>query len=151
MNENEAYELAEEEAGSAIVTCEDEEISYTGEAPLTEPEIEEEHEDECTEDSEEDLATLKSSFPELSGIEALEELPSRYKELRLLGLTPEEAYLAAAKRHRRDTRAHLSDSFPRPASAPSSSMTRRELCAARELFKGLGDAEIIKLYKRVSG
>ena len=146
MNENEASVLTEET--DVATELGEEEEALQEESALQE--ITEEGESE-EDGAEEELASLKRSFSELSDVATLTELPTRYKELRSLGLTPEEAYLASAKRRPRDTRSHLTDSFPRPTSAPTSSMTRRELCAARELFKGMGDAEIIRLYKRVCG
>lgn len=99
----------------------------------------------------EDLATLKAQFPELHGIEAITQLnnPLRYAALRDLGLTAEEAYLATAKRVARDTRAHLKSAHGKSAGR-STGMSYSELAAARELFPGKNDAELERLYKRVS-
>ena len=79
--------------------------------------------------------------------EALEN--ERYKELRALGLTPREAYLATAKPKAEDTRAHLADSYPRASVSPRVGMTRSELMLAREIFEGMSDTEILRLYKKV--
>lgn len=99
-----------------------------------------------------DLVSLKSKFPELHGLRDISELPGalRYAALRDLGLTAEEAYMAAsAPRVRRDNRSHLSTAVSRGAGAPGGSMTHAELLAARQLFGGMSDAEIQSLYKRV--
>lgn len=101
---------------------------------------------------EDDLAELRGEFPELSGIGHVSELknPMRYAQLRDLGLTPTEAYLAArGKQERHDNRAHLRSSAPKGAHAPRGSMPRAELELARELFSGLDDSEIQRLYRKV--
>ena len=99
-----------------------------------------------------DLLELKGEFPELDGVTHVSELgnPMRYAQLRDLGLTPTEAYLAArGKQERHDNRAHLRSSAPRGAHAPVGSMPRAELERARELFSGLDDSEIQRLYRKV--
>lgn len=100
--------------------------------------------------SEEDTKILARLFPE-AGESAL---TPRYMELRALGLTPEEAYLASGASSRpvrmRDTRSHLTDSYPRTSTTPPTLMTRRELREAREIFSSLDDSEIMSLYKRVT-
>ena len=100
----------------------------------------------------EELLLLRESIPELSGVEDISEAlnAERYLELRSLGLSQREAYLATQIKRAPDTRSHLSDSFPRLAKSPHSAMTRSELYAARELFEGLDDSEIFRLYKRVT-
>jgi len=103
---------------------------------------------------ESDLLELKGEFPELSEISDITELknPLRYAALRDLGLTPKEAYLATGGgRKKADTRSHLSPAVSRSAGGRSSVMTRRELENARELFDGLSDLEISRLYRRVTG
>ena len=99
----------------------------------------------------EDVKALKSEFHELSGLTDICELenPIRYAALRDLGLTPAEAYLATAKRQRKDNRSHLYATRT-VASAPQGSMSESEMMAAREIFTGVSDAEIRRLYKRVS-
>lgn len=75
---------------------------------------------------------------------------SRYRELRALGLDSREAYAATAKRRvRGDTRSHLSSSIGRGSSVNRTGMTESELRSAREIFDGMSDAEIRRLYKRV--
>ena len=101
---------------------------------------------------ESDMDKLRAEFPELRGITDITELnnPLRYAALRDLGLTPEEAYLATSKRRTQDTRAHLKSAHGRSASAPMGIMSQRDLATARDLFPDLSDAELQRLYKRVS-
>lgn len=100
-----------------------------------------------------DLERLHALFPETASCSNISELDGaiRYAELRDLGLTPEEAYLATRGRPKRqDNRSHLSSAVPRSAGSPAGAMTRSELEGAREIFPGLGDREIARLYRRVS-
>ena len=99
-----------------------------------------------------DVQALKSEFPELRGIKDVTDLdnPLRYAALRDLGLTPAEAYLATAKRRAQDNRAHLRSAHGRNATLSRGMMSQHELAAARDLFPGLSDSEIQRLYKRVS-
>ena len=100
-----------------------------------------------------DMEELRSLFPHLREKTSITELdnPLRYAALRDLGLTPKEAYLATNEPMQKyDNRSHLRSSVPKSASAPTGILTRGELEAARELFSGLSDREIQKLYKKVS-
>ena len=100
-----------------------------------------------------DLATLKATFPELAGLNDIADMRGalRYAALRDLGLTAEEAYMAAsAPRVRRDNRAHLSTPVTKGASTAMVGRSASELHTARELFGGMTDADIYSLYKRVS-
>ena len=100
-----------------------------------------------------DLEELHRSFPHLENVKSITELnnPLRYAALRDLGLTPREAYLATSEPGARyDNRSHLRSSVPKRAAAPAGILTSSELEAARELFSGLSDREIQKLYKKVS-
>ena len=101
---------------------------------------------------ESDLDTLRAEFPELGDIKQITDLnnPLRYAALRDLGLSPEEAYLATAKRRAQDTRAHLRSAHGKNAGASIGMMSQHELSAARDLFPGLSDAEIQRLYKKVT-
>ena len=103
---------------------------------------------------EEDLAALRNSIPELEAIKDIGELenPIRYGALRDLGLSPEEAYRATTigKRARPDNRAHLISSAPRAIHTESADMSYRELEMAREIFAGIPDTEIQRLYKKVT-
>ena len=98
---------------------------------------------------EDDMTELAEDYPELiSSVKNTN--PERYGELRALGLSPKEAYLATGeKRKPQDTRGHLGDSTPRAARSPISKMTRRELEIARSVFDGMSDEEIRRLYNRV--
>lgn len=50
----------------------------------------------------------------------------------------------------RDTMSHLGGSIPRRVETPKGAMTKSEMREARELFEGLDDAEIHRLYKKVT-
>ena len=99
-----------------------------------------------------DIEELSAEFSELRELRDITELenPLRYAALRDLGLTAAEAYLATTKnRHKRDNRSHLF-SMPMVSSSPSVSMPDRDLEAAREIFTDISDAQIRKLYKKVT-
>lgn len=99
-----------------------------------------------------DLDELRGEFPELVNIQSVGEKADeqRYEQLRKLGLSPREAYLATARRTiERDARSHLYSSAPRGASSPKG-MTRWELGVARDIFSDLSDGEIHKLYQKVT-
>jgi len=100
---------------------------------------------------EEDLRELKALFPELSSCDSITSLPNplRYATLRDLGLTAKEAYLAT-RGTRIDTRSHLFGAAPRAAGSPRSAISEGELKSARELFDGISDEEIRRLYRRVT-
>lgn len=103
--------------------------------------------------AEEDLNTLKLEFSELSGAKSLLDLdnPLRYAQLRDLGLSAREAFLATRTPKRKgDNRQHLSKSVPGGASPMRGVMTDGELSSARDLFSGVSDSEIRRLYKRVT-
>ena len=100
-----------------------------------------------------DLKELQALFPHLKNKTSITELdnPLRYAALRDLGLSPKEAYLATSEPiHKYDNRSHLRSSVPKSVAAPRDLLSRNELEAARELFSGLSDGEIQKLYKKVS-
>ena len=99
-----------------------------------------------------DARELRARFPELSRIKNVSEIRAykRYAELRALGLTVDEAYLATSRREEvHDNRAHLTSAVPIAASSPRG-ISRRELGVARELFSDLSDSEIQALYQRVT-
>ncbi len=102
---------------------------------------------------EDDLRKLAENFQELSEIKDITELenPMRYAELRDLGLSPEEAYLATRRTRKNfDNRSHLLTSMPKSIKNISSAMTRAEMEEARELFPDMSDAQIQQLYKSVT-
>ncbi len=102
----------------------------------------------------EDLAALKAQFPALAGLASLGALPNpvRYAELRELGLSPAEAYLATggAPRKRSDNRAHLQSAVPRIGALGSTTLSAEEMAEARRLFSDLDDAQIHRLFKKVT-
>lgn len=101
-----------------------------------------------------DLEEIRAKFPETRGLRSITALPNalRYAELRDLGLSPTEAYLATGRlRPASDNRAHLNSKVPKGSSERGSFMKLSELNSARELFSSLSDEEIQRLYKRVNG
>lgn len=101
---------------------------------------------------ENDLAELRARFPELASIGSITELdnPLRFAELRDLGLSVDEAYLATSKRRvRTDNRRHLTSTVP-IGTIPDREIPRGELERARQMFSGLSDKEIRSLYRRVT-
>ena len=101
---------------------------------------------------EEDLNTIRLLFPECRNIGSVTELdnPLRYAALRDLGLSVKEAFLATQRRQLRyDNRAHLKSTVPSAAGGEGVSMSAEDLRQARELFSGLSDSQIQKLYKSV--
>lgn len=99
-----------------------------------------------------DIDALKAEFPELKGINDITDLnnPLRYAALRDLGLSPAEAYMATAKRRTQDTRAHLRSAHGKNAATAMGMMSQYELATARELFPGMSDSELQRLYKKVT-
>jgi len=100
----------------------------------------------------EDVSTIRELFPEYREISSITELdnPLRYAALRDLGLSVKEAFLATQRRQARyDNRSHLKSSVPRGARSDGISMSADALKEARELFSGLSDSEIQRLYKTV--
>ena len=105
----------------------------------------------------EDLEALKAEFPALRTLRSIGELENamRFAELRELGLTPREAYLATSSPKSErvtpyDNRSHLHSSVPKSHGGRVDAMSIGELCEARELFSGLSDSEIVRLYKKVN-
>lgn len=99
----------------------------------------------------EDLISLKSEFTEVMYMKSLGELknPKRYGELRDMGLSPKEAYLASGGRaQKRDNRQHLHSRVPSMA-RESRMMPEGDLMAAKSIFGDISEAEIIRLYNRV--
>lgn len=75
----------------------------------------------------------------------------RYRELRALGLSVEEAYRATSKRKvASDSRSHLSVSVGGGGVPSSHGISEPELRSARDIFSGMSDSEIRRLYKRVT-
>ncbi|MBR2965078.1 MAG: hypothetical protein IKC34_00855 [Clostridia bacterium] len=122
-------------------------------APAADGEYEPSACEECRASTESELLSLAESFPEILAAENPDEVINleRYAELRALGLTEREAYMATRRAVRReDNRAHLSPTVTKETRGPHSAMPEGELRACRELFFGMSDAEIRRLYKKVS-
>lgn len=100
-----------------------------------------------------DISELKRDFPELSSLGRIIDLanPLRYAQLRDLGLSPREAYLASSGMSRRASgKRHLTGAVPGGAKVADSAMSPSELKGARELFGNLTDEELQRLYRRVT-
>ena len=101
-----------------------------------------------------DYEELIAEFSELLSLGDITKMDGaiRYGELRELGLSPREAYLASRKRPARESRAraHLTPAMPHSARRSGISMPRSEFRIAREIFAGLSDSEIEALYKKVT-
>ncbi len=137
-------EIKENEASETV-----EEI-ITSDAELTDAETTDESE---ALDVNGELDGLSEEFPRLRAEEPEALLDTqRYRELRALGLSSREAYLATAKRSeiRQDSRAHLSGSVPKRAHPLGTGMSTQELSLAREIFGSMSDEDIRSLYRRVT-
>ena len=101
-----------------------------------------------------DLCELKTEFPELASVKRIIDLsnPLRYAQLRDLGLSAKEAYLASSGTLRRASgKEHLKGSVvPRGAGVRENSMSLSELKCAREIFGNLSDDELQRLYAKVT-
>ena len=97
-----------------------------------------------------DISALLNEIPSLretlgGGINA-----ARYSELRRMGLSAKEAYLAASSRTRQDNRSHMVTGVPHGASSPTGGMSSSEMELARGLFSGIPESEIKRLYAKVT-
>lgn len=99
---------------------------------------------------ENDLRVLISEFPELRSAVRGGISIKRYGELRSLGLTVREAYLAASAPGGRDNRAHMISGVPTGARSPELGMNSRQMEIARGLFHDLSEQEIKRLYAAVT-
>ena len=100
-----------------------------------------------------DIEELKAAFPELNLRENISELaaPIRFGALRDLGLSAKEAYLASGgKKRAYDNRTHLVSSVPGGARSAVDGISRQELDMARDLFAGMSESEIQRLYRKVT-
>lgn len=100
-----------------------------------------------------DIEELKATFPELGGMQNIDELadPVRFGALRDLGLTAKEAYLASGgKKRSYDNRTHLISSVPGGARSAVDGISRVELDMARDIFGSMSEGEIQKLYRKVT-
>ena len=135
-----------------------EEAPSTDELSENEAVTDPQHENESADTDYEEILTsdmeeLRESFSELGADFSVTDLknPIRYGALRDMGLTPREAYLATGGRARtQDNRAHLTVSAPTSLAKRSLGSPRAELKIAREIFSDMSEAELQKLYKKVS-
>ncbi len=112
--------------------------------------------DEITEqtyelDFDNDLREIREHLPAASPDKNAIAENERYAELRALGLTPAEAYLATRQNEPGfDNRSHLTAALPKSSPITKNQMSRQELDMARSLFGELDDSELRSLYKRVT-
>ena len=119
--------------------------------PEPDPTGEVEQSEEPTFNYEDEVASIEEELPELCGTVGDLQQNGRYAELRALGLSPKEAYLATSTPTlRTDGRSHLRCGVPKAASSPSFAIPKEELNVARSLFEDLDEVEIRKLYKKVT-
>ncbi len=101
----------------------------------------------------EDILTLRERFSECGrGLSDIGDLknPHRFATLRDLGLSAEEAYLATGGlKDTYDTRAHLASTVP-ATTRGSTEIPRAEYEIARGLFSDMSDADIKRLYRKVT-
>lgn len=101
----------------------------------------------------EDLAQIKAAIPGLEALVSISELkdPLRYGALRDLGLSATEAFLATGGiKAAYDNRSHLTSSIPAGARGAAEDMPRQDYEMMRELFSDMSDAQLKKLYRKVT-
>lgn len=99
----------------------------------------------------EDVFKLCLEFPDMRAKDLCRiTSDERYSQLRAMGLTPREAYLATSKPKAADNRAHLVTEVPSGARVHSTGMTSWEMSCARALFSDLPESEIKRLYAKVT-
>lgn len=109
-----------------------------------------------------DLLAVQAAYPETKKFSSIKDIPNfkRFGELRDMGLSPKEAYIAAnpdgarnavaaaTKRQALDgTKDHLKSSVSKRTKDTSTRMPRATLLEWRNMFPGYSDKEIAKLYK----
>lgn len=112
-----------------------------------------------------DLKELHAAYPETKQYSHIKDLPAdvrgKFGKFRDMGLSAKEAYAAAnpdgarqavadsvKKQAQHDSKAHLKSSVPKPSKPDAIAMSKAELADWREMFPGMSDAEIRKLYKQ---
>ena len=112
-----------------------------------------------------DLKELHAAYPETKQYSHIKDLPAdargKFGKFRDMGLSAKEAYAAAnpdgarqavadsvKKQAQHDSKAHLKSSVPKPSKPDAIAMSKAELKELREIFQGMSDAEIRKLYKQ---
>ena len=100
----------------------------------------------------EDINALRGLFEECArGLYDISDLknPERFAALRDLGLSAEEAYLATGGLQAYDNRGHLSGTIP-ARTRGSLEIPRGEYEIARGIFSDMSDADIKRLYRKVT-
>ena len=112
-----------------------------------------------------DLKELHALYPETKQYKHLREMPPEilktFGAQRDAGFSVKQAYAAAnpdgirsdvassvKKQAQHDSKAHLKSSVPKPSKPDAIAMSKAELADWREMFPGMSDAEIRKLYKQ---
>lgn len=109
-----------------------------------------------------DLAEVQAAYPDAKAYASVKDFPNfkEFGRLRDLGLSPKQAYIAshpdavrqnvaAATRQQslNDTKKHLKSAVSKSSRDNTITMTKRELAECRDLFPGMSDKEIMKLYR----
>ena len=109
-----------------------------------------------------DLAEVQAAYPDAKAYASVKDFPNfkEFGRLRDLGLSPKQAYIAshpdavrqnvaAATRQQslNDTKKHLKSAVSKSSRDNTITMTKRELAECRDLFPGMSDREIMKLYR----
>lgn len=109
-----------------------------------------------------DLAEVQAAYPDAKAYASVKDFPNfkEFGRLRDLGLSPKQAYIAshpdavrqnvaAATRQQslNDTKRHLKPAVSKASRDNTITMTKKELAECRDLFPGMSDREIMKLYR----
>lgn len=109
-----------------------------------------------------DLAEVQAAYPDAKAYASVKDFPNfkEFGRLRDLGLSPKQAYIAshpdavrqnvaAATRQQslNETKKHLKPAVSKASRDNTITMTKKELAECRDLFPGMSDREIMKLYR----
>ena len=109
-----------------------------------------------------DLAEVHAAYPDTKIYTSVKDFPNfrEFARLRDLKLSPKQAYIAshpdavrqnvaAATRQQslNETKKHLKPAVSKTSKDNTITMTKRELAECRDLFPGMSDKEIMKLYR----
>ncbi len=110
-----------------------------------------------------DLAEVKRNYPDAASYNSVAEFPhaKRFAELRDLGLSAKEAYIAShpdavrrnvaesvRKQNLAETKNHIHSTVPKGTKDTSVTIPKKELEEWRDLFPDCSDRELAKLYKK---
>lgn len=110
-----------------------------------------------------DLAEVHAAFPETRQYDSVTKFPNlkKFGEFRDLGLSPKEAYIAAnpdtvrqsvatatKRQSLNETKNHLKPVVSKESKDNSITITKKELLEYRDMFPGMSDKEIIRLYRQ---